>query len=550
MSDQHIPSSQLQQIPVYALKNTLIDLSNDPTFAVKLNERFKDILQIEPRKLESAIRNCTRTQLVHLFRACPEIRPSDVAQLFREYRYGRSPSFYIFEFEKSPHDNVNDLDSIKIYCEQIFANHELGLANRPTFKGLELIEMLHMPDQTGIVESNFRFLRRLDYVDSDEEAICTYETVYGFFWINYVDGYATIHAAAKEIREVVRIAIEEVTGRTLNALVLPKELQKRIPFLGEDSMTLGRLYNSDPNSANFTSVTIKDDNLIGKGYQTLEDAYTNVRQAHYKDEVAINKKSTIVVSEKGSLRVYGKLTADQFRSWCLRRLPGITNTLHQYRKQMGTIIENTNFLDVTELDEFTEDQRVHLLRFMAILAAFKRFPGITHYPIGASVLEVATCFRDMVYVRLPFSCENITCGEEGSLACPTCESPRLTMAFQHDWIVGCPNHTQNPLCQTFPLQGTCEQLHHYKIDLSEAENSLEIFFQTKLLRTMSDVVNRNIDDCEVNFDREFIFLSGPNVVYHPKKSKILKDGGDTYQVNVTNSKIVAVGPGASASYNE
>ena len=550
MSDQVLRLSQLQQIPVFALSNKLVELAQDGTFAKKLAERFEDVLNWKPSKLDIAINNCTRTQLVKLISVCPEISPCEITKIFRQYRYATGPSLHLYQFDKVNLDLLCEHDVLRAKMCQLIENLETVDDGRPLIKGLEIIELHPMPDHSTIVESNFRYLKRLDYVDCNEEAVTTYEMMYGFFWINSVDQYAVIHASAKKIRKDLIFALEKVARVTLMSLKLPKELQKTIPFLGEDSMTFGRLYNPDPHSPNFTSMTVKDENLQAKGYQHFEDAYSNVRQAHYKEKIDGKKKTTIAVSESASLRLYGRHTATQFRNWSIERLSHIVASVQERREKMDRYISNLSIPLTHELKGLNSDRQRHMLTIIAILAAFKRFPGITQYPLQVSALEVAESFGELVYVRIPFSCQNEACFEDGCFVCPTCESRRLSILRENGWIVSCPSHCETPLSRRLPIRGECDQLHGYVLEQADIADAIEIFFNTKLLGIIADVCETIMPDSKVDFDREMIFLSGENVIYHPKKTKLLANGGDTYNVIVNNSKATAVGHGASASYAE
>ena len=279
-----------------------------------------------------------------------------------------------------------------------------------------------------------------------------------------------------------------------------------IPFLGEDSMTFGRLYNPDPHSPNFTSMAVKDANLQAKGFQEVEDAYSNVRQAHYRDKVNGNKKTTIAVSESGSLRVYGKLTATQFRNWSIERLSLIVATVQQYRGKMDRFISNLNIPRTPELEDLHSDNQRHMLRIIAILAAFKRFPGISQYPLQVSALEVAESFGELVYVRIPFSCQNEACFEDGCFVCPICESRRLTILRENGCIVSCPNHSETRLTRRFPIRGECDQFHGYVLDQGDIEAAIEIFFNTKLLRIIANVCDNIMPDSKVDFGPRNDFL--------------------------------------------
>ena len=151
MTDQELRLSQLQQIPVFALRDKLIELAQDETFAKKLTERFQHVLGLKPRKLQRAIKKCTRAQLVKLLRVCPEITPSEIAQIFRKYRYGTGPSLHLYQFDTVSLDALDKLDALKEQLGQLVESFENVEDGRPMIKELKIIEMLPMPDQSGII---------------------------------------------------------------------------------------------------------------------------------------------------------------------------------------------------------------------------------------------------------------------------------------------------------------------------------------------------------------------------------------------------------------
>ena len=548
MTDQELRLSQLQQIPKFALSGKLKEFAQDDAYAKKLADRFQNVLGVTPRKLKNSIANCTHAQLVKLIQACPEIDANEITRIFREYRYSTSPALHLFKLDAIDFTSFEELEVLKSKMEQLFEGFNDSNDGRPVVKRLELIELLAMQDQTGIIESNFRYLKRLDYVDCNEEPVSTYETIYGFFWINCSDGYVVIHASARQIRTHLVLAIERAIDTKLRSLRLPKELQKILPFLGEDSMTFGRLYNHDPESPNFTSIAVKDEKLQAKGYKQIEDAYSNVRQANYKDLIGENgKKTTIVVNEIGSFRVYGKHSAGQYRAWCLERLRHIVSTVKQYQMEMDNFISNLDLPEIPRIDDLDSYCRQHILRIISVLAAFKKFPGISQYPLGVSALQVAEHFGSLVYVRIPVSCQHEYCLEDACLTCPICESRRLTVHRATNWIISCPNHFETRLQQPLPVRFECDQSHENMLSQAAIETTIEVFYSRRLLSVIAEVCNKIVPDRKTDFGKEMIHLSGENVVYLPKKTKILSDAGDTYNVVVNNSKSTAVGPGASAT---
>ena len=62
ISEHDIRLSQLQQIPLFALRRKLIAMASDPDNAGVLILRFQDILDQRSRKLETTINKLTRAK--------------------------------------------------------------------------------------------------------------------------------------------------------------------------------------------------------------------------------------------------------------------------------------------------------------------------------------------------------------------------------------------------------------------------------------------------------------------------------------------------------
>ena len=99
MNGSDLRLQQLQQIPVFALRELLHRRLDDPVTHAGISERFRTVLRRRPRDPQRAVHRLTREQITALIAACPEISDGEIQALFEEYRYGSNPSFYIFLFD-------------------------------------------------------------------------------------------------------------------------------------------------------------------------------------------------------------------------------------------------------------------------------------------------------------------------------------------------------------------------------------------------------------------------------------------------------------------
>lgn len=129
----------------------------------------------------------------------------------------------------------------------------------PRVRSLALNDLGPLPRRPEVIEGNYRFQARLDYIDEDQNAVSTYQTLYGFFWLNSTEGYVIIHARNPGVLKALKHAIEEATDIHLTSLVISKQLKNALPFLLRESFRSGRLHDPDPGPDRFRWLTIADD---------------------------------------------------------------------------------------------------------------------------------------------------------------------------------------------------------------------------------------------------------------------------------------------------
>ena len=536
MSDHELRLSHLLQIPVFALQDRILELSRSNVNASKLQELFRDVLNKEPRILKSAIRNLTRYQLTLLISADLDlITDADIITLFEAYRYGVSPSFYTYQMSAADASPFTDVDQLKCRISNQFDSFDSQNDNEVPFRQLNLMSLSPVVEGPGTVEANYRYLQQLDYIDAQQRAVSTYQTLYGFFWISFAERYVVIHARSKLLK-YLRTAIEKALGASLTEMVISEQLQNELPFLDPEKIKLGIFTDSDPMSENFQFVKVKSSTRHQKQFDMLRNAYPEMKQANYADTQVGNKRTTIAVSDKGLLRVYGRNEANQVRNWCLESVTQVVSAANFFFARQQEYINTFTLEHTDEFNRLNCDVQKHLLQnIVAALVSFKRMPGIGVFPLGVSSLQIASAFGDLVKIQIPFPCQDVNCEEGHYYVCPTCGNRNLTILNGERWTVSCSKHPLFPLELELPLQGDCEKSYSYSLEATELASTLEIFLGRKLLGIIKDVVmNNEIHDCSVDFDKEIIFISGGNYVYHPNRTKVFGLQSDTRGNNIYN----------------
>jgi hypothetical protein len=542
MSDSELRLAQLQQIPVFALQEVLAEFFlQSQELKEELSMRFHEVLGIRPKILESAIKKLTRDQLNRLIAACPEITATRIRELFEQYRYGINPSFHIYRHNGAKPTISNNLDELKARFRCEFAERiEDADEHLPTVKSLVLNSLDVVAEYPSILEGNYRFLKRLSYINEEQDAVSTYETSYGFFWINFAAGYVIIHSQKESILKAIRRSVEAATEMQLFSLQIPKELQKELTFLSPETMRVARLDSPNPNSNEFSSVTYRDENLHEKGFTNIADKYQEAPRTHYRETVEEDKQTTLVVFEKGSFTIYGKFTATQFRRWCISRMDEIMEVLTEF------ISDGEKYLSTLNLKQTREFRRLRSSKekefFLEIVKAFMllKNQSVGHYELSATPLEFAAAFSNLVHVQIRFSCSDDTCDEEGYLSCLTCGSRGLRIRMKNgSWNVECCHHRNTIWGFELPLVGACERLHPFAYDFDDIESRIEIFIGPKLQQLLQDVCSTYLDDYFIDFDKETIYVSGRYFRYHRSKIEVVPGNSPIQNVFVAGNNVMA-----------
>jgi hypothetical protein len=532
MNESEVRIRQLQQIPVFALRQVVNALIDDEKTETLMRQRFHTVLNRRPRNMKQAVQRMNREQLTRLVDACPEVSDDEIKELFEEYRYGSNPSFYIYLFNTE----MLKREGLKEFRERFV--EELKAINAPREEGLPRIRRLALndlgalPERREIIEGNYRFQKRLDYIDEDQNAVSSYETLYGFFWLNTAEGYAIVHARSTDVLKGLKRAIEKGSDVYLTPLVISKRLKNALPFLLQESFRSGRLHDPDPGTDRFRWLTIADDDPYAKGYQRWEERYPEVRSARYREVVDDEKETSLTVRcDRGALSLAGKLRASQFRAWCLDRLGQLIGVLNQFRDNPPAYVRTRRLANVREMAKFKAAQKKHVLEIISALLTLKQAPELGYQQLGASPLDLAATMERFVRVQIPFECPEFNCDEEGYIACSTCGATIFTLKRQNRaWQLECREHRRKRWTCALPFEGQCEQEHPFTLDEDDLAERMELLPSEDLLQAIAGVVNAHLPGYSFDPSRESFIVRGPNLLYYPDKAEVRdseRDGART-----------------------
>ncbi len=524
---------KLQQIPVFAMRQMLYDQLADPPAFESIRSTIINNLNIQTQEPAATIKYLERERLIRLINTCPEIDDLEIDRLFEEYRYGSNPSFSIYLFDSSL---VQRSDRLQIQAELwrtiSLSNEAFQVDDLPRVRNLAVDELYEISSHPDILEANYHFQKRLDFIDEQENPTSVYETQYGFFWLNTGAGYAIIHARDTAIHQALELAISEAAGIHLSNLIITKQFKSDLPFLLDSALRSSRLHDPDPESDRFRWLSITDDDPYAKGYLTYEQSYPEVRNARYRVEVDADKVSSLSIQfDRGSMSLAGKLTATQFRNWTLLRLGEIIGVIQQYRNRPEIIVQTYDLRTAPELVRYAAGQKDAIVRLIGQLMNLKLDPGLGYRTTGVSPLELASLLGNEVQVQYLLECQEPGCEMEGYFACEICGKGQLVVQKLADgWQLECSDHRQHKWVQKIPIQGVCQNEHRFQISLHDLENNLEILPSEQLLRTIANLVNLHLPNYAFSDQVEGFLIRGSSLFYYPDRGQM--PVGVKQQINI------------------
>jgi hypothetical protein len=529
---------QLQQVPVYALRMQVANLMKSEGMDLKISLRIQELLQRPTKSPEKSIERLKRDQLIMLINACPEIDDATVQTLFEAYRYGANPSFHIYLFDTNFTQRAERWQIQAPFDQALYTfNPQVSKTQPPRVKKLESGTLMELDDPL-LLEGDYHFQRRMDFIDAKENPTSVYETLYGFFWINTGKGYVIIHANDREILRALENAICEGIGNNIYNLIITKELKNALPFILNQSIQSCKLHDPDPASKRFRWVSIKDDDLYNKGYQDWEKRYPEISNARYRVDIGDERQRSLSVGfDTGTMGLAGRLDATQFRDWVRKRLEEIISTVQDFREKPAAYLETLR--SIQELRKYTLRQQTHIIRLISKLLELKADRGIGYQKMETSPLMLAQELGQLVASQILLKCETKGCDIEDYFGCPFCGKTTLFYVIQRDgqWKLECIHHRNKKWSTPVPLAGQCENLHDFSLPEKEIEKKLEILPTRELLELVETIITKYIPKYTFDSKTESFIVRGKRFFYFEDKEMSVESQAAQVVNNYYNANV-------------
>lgn len=518
---------KLQQIPVFALRQLLIDLIHSKSLDKDVTNRYISIFNSTPRSISQAIQNLHRESLVKLIKLCPEILGDDVDLLFEEYRYGSSPSFNIFVFSDA---DFHSLELLRKNIEEEASefNRPLESEEYPRLRRIFINDLIELDIKEVVIEGNYSFQSRLDYIDEEQNPTSVYQTRYGFFWINLAKKYVIVHAPEKKILQAIKRSIEQSINSTLTTLVIPKSLKNSLPFLDRDSLKSGKLHDPNKVSENFRYISFVDESPYEKGYEKLEERYPEVKDARYRTILDDEKETSLKIKcDQASISLTGKIKASQFRSWCIEKLDTLIDILDAFKNDIPQYIQTLDLYRASTLNKFTPDQKKVCIEVISKILSLKTSSSMFEsIDFDIPSQELAGIMGRHIKFQYDFLCGQ--CSDEIErefFRCPTCDSFEFSIRRKN----GQENLICNPINRShisFPLNLKCRNDHENLLPFSSFFEDADGMPSNDLVHAISETIHHYVPGFQFNQESEFFYFRRSRFFYfryrtsEDKESKI------------------------------
>ena len=534
MSEKQVRPWQINQIPVAELRDCIASLLSDNVESDEMLRRLSDCLDISARTPKAAIRRLTRQQANKLILSCPEITQEKLDEIYREYRYGINPSFRVFLFDRNLPDarklNAAQLTNLLTdYFEKLEDESETW----PTVRRLQLngeIELL--VEAPAVIEGSYRFSQLLEYIKEDDDPEATYESKYGYFWINRSLGYVAIHGSNEKVVKAIRQAFEVVSDLGLVGLLISKQFRRRLPFLNRETISATTLIHPDQLSGLPQSATFRDPHLHSKGLEAHESAYAGKKDETYRTDVDHTTNSPLVVKQNGTFRLKGKVPSKSFRTWSLRALEEVMEVWEEFGDYGESVLIAIDVDTAPEYKKLRNSKKQQYFRqlveaiFRAKCSADEISPRLSVSPI-----ELAQAFKENTEIRIPYNCANLACDESGYHIC-SCGYEFFRVGSGSEWKLKCANPGHRSRFGTLPLVGICDQFHPYSLDLVDIEDTVELRFGSGMKEQIEDFVSKRVPRFSIDFSRENFYITGHTLVYHRLETQDAAPTGNTINLTV------------------
>jgi hypothetical protein len=313
------------------------------------------------------------------------------------------------------------------------------------------------------------------------------------------------------VTKQLRSALEQTRGIRLTPLTISKKFRDELTFLLKSDLRSGRLYDPDPESANYRFMSVTDNKPYRKGYAELEQRYPQIRSARYRVSVGESKRTTLSIRyDRGSLSLAGIFRGTEFRRWALATLDEIVEVLRFLQQDPKRYVATRDLLRVPQLQRLKVRQREHVRTIIQRLLSLKQ-TGQDVAPLDVSPLALASDLGRLLQAQTPLPLENAE--YRLYLTCLQCERPDFVVQEQDgESCLRCRRGHDPALCM--PLHGKTEDGSEWRLDAVDLAESIELLPSDKLLQLIGQVINFHLAPFTFDAQGESFFIRGNHIHYY------------------------------------
>jgi len=496
----------------------------------KLKQMIGTISNKKVINLKSKLKNISHIKLVQLFVEYEILTIDEEKELYLEFRDSKDPTFFLFKFQgifKKPDDEIVNFIKDKNLNSEIKFINKSALPFEPEktmnkYIDLEIIKYKYYPEHS-ILEVNFEYLERLDYLKKDYIPSYVYTLKSGFFWLDKANILVIFKCQNIKIVEAIVAELGQFFNLkywkfNLNKFTIDKILDKK------DMIKNILKANKTTNPDLFNSMIIRDVKYNEKARNPKFNFLLEYEshKSDYRTKIkGIKQKVKISVSKTGKITLRGKnIKLDKCREWLIELLIKIMDIQQQYiaNGEIKSYLKSNDNITRSELymNLRTNNAKKKLIDLINLITILKSTPKLDNIEFEFP-FELFFSFSDYLIPILDLRCETEEC--DASIICPNddCDSidfKLLKIITERGFKVKC-NQCNKEITEKIELN--CIDDHNNTLNLG---NSIIFVFHPRLKIEINNFLSKINIPYQINDEKEIFFIENNKLIRKQIKNKI------------------------------
>lgn len=421
-------------------KEYLIGIIKEKKFSEEeLKKKLEDILNKRVLKPKDKINKLSYSNLIKLFIKYDILSLKQEKNLFFQFRDSKNPIFYLYKFKGDTGEELEkirkiiansfSLSKLDEICEfkTIQENQKTQNALNSRYKEFKVMQN-RIFQEKKIIEFNFEYLERIDYLDKTYAPKFVYSLKYGLFWLDKRNQLVIIKCQNERIVEAIISLLEKCLKSTFWKFNLHKNIVDKL-FDFKKMIKIALKSNKNINPELLESIIIRDKKYAEKLNDPIYKFLLNYqrRMGSYHTSIkGFSRKIKVNVNETGKISLVGKsIKLDKCREWLIETLLEIIKIQEELWKS-GNITSYINSSDCIKRSNLykqlkNEVSRAKLFELIEKIIILKEKPDIDSIEFIFPP-EISYYYRHFIIPFIDLRCSIENCN--ASLLCPNlnCES--------------------------------------------------------------------------------------------------------------------------------